>query len=342
VATAKKAATPRRTSAKKAVAPKRAAAKKSAAKTAAPRPPSPGSPTSEATPAIRSTTTKSSTRGRKVEDASKQTLGSKETAKPRRKSPTKRKLCFVISPFGGWFDTYYEEIFQPAIKKAGLAPCRADDLFRPSSIVQDIWQYVQDAEIVLADLTGKNPNVLYELGLAHALDKPVVMVSQVLEDVPFDLRALRVTTYDTEDPKWASNLHDSIASALNEVLKVPQSAVLQPFNRSTEQKPLTPSEVTSAEIQMLERRVNSLQAQIAASPPATKRRTRIAPKEAIEIMAALRKEGVPDDVISSRLEDGNVPRSWVSKRLAEFDAGLTAAEVYTLYAESRRPASTAG
>lgn len=82
------------------------------------------------------------------------------------------ETCFTIMPFGGWFDDYYESIYCPAIEAAGLKPCRADDLYRPSTIVTDIWSYTQTAKLVLADLSGKNPNVFYELGLAHALPSP--------------------------------------------------------------------------------------------------------------------------------------------------------------------------
>ena len=72
-------------------------------------------------------------------------------------------------PFGGWLDDYYQDIYCPAINAAGLEPHRADDLFRPSTIVTDIWVYTKKARLILADLSGKNPNVFYELGLAHAL-----------------------------------------------------------------------------------------------------------------------------------------------------------------------------
>src|SRR5690349_20368297 len=88
--------------------------------------------------------------------------------KKGRAKPT----CFAIMPFGGWFDDYYDDLYCPAIRAAGLEPKRADDLYRPSTIINDIWSYTQSAKIILADLTGKNPNVFYELGLAHALAKP--------------------------------------------------------------------------------------------------------------------------------------------------------------------------
>ena len=105
-------------------------------------------------------------------------------------------------PFGGWFDDYYSTVFVPAIEKAGLESRRADDLYRPSTIVSDIWKFTMKAKLVLADLSEKNANVFYELGLAHALAKPVILVVEPMDDVPFDLRALRVLQYDKNDPNW--------------------------------------------------------------------------------------------------------------------------------------------
>jgi len=113
--------------------------------------------------------------------------------KPIKNSPP-TDTCFVIMPFGGWLDIYYDSVFKPAISKAGLLPRRADDIYKPSIIVDDIWNLTLDSKVLLADLTGKNPNVLYEFGLAHACCKPVVIVTESIEDVPFDLRSLRIIT----------------------------------------------------------------------------------------------------------------------------------------------------
>jgi len=117
-------------------------------------------------------------------------------------SGKEKRLCFTIMPFGGWFDTYYDGIYKPAIVAAGLEPRRADDLFRPSKVVDDIWDLTKRADVILADLTGKKPNVFYELGLAHAIGKPAILVVDDLNDVPFDLRALRVIDYDKNQQNW--------------------------------------------------------------------------------------------------------------------------------------------
>jgi len=79
-----------------------------------------------------------------------------------------------MMPFGEWFDRYYQEIYVPAIKEAGFERVRADELFTTGSAVEQMWEQIEKAKLLLADLTGKNPNVFYELGLAHAARKPVV------------------------------------------------------------------------------------------------------------------------------------------------------------------------
>lgn len=72
----------------------------------------------------------------------------------------KKEVCFVIMPFGGWLDDYYISVYCPAIIAAGLEPHRADDLFRPSTIVNDIWSYPKRSKVLLADLPGKKPKRL--------------------------------------------------------------------------------------------------------------------------------------------------------------------------------------
>jgi len=152
--------------------------------------------------------------------------------KPKQKehkTTASKGTCFVIMPFGGWFDEYYKTIYEPAIRSAGLEPRRADDLYRPSSIVHDIWTLTKSARIVLADLTDKNPNVFYELGLAHAMAKPAILVTASLSDVPFDLRALRVLEYDKNRPNWGDLLSRNIQQSIAEVLASPEDAVLSNF-----------------------------------------------------------------------------------------------------------------
>jgi len=90
---------------------------------------------------------------------------------------------------------------------------------------------IQDARVLVADLTEKNANVFYELGLAHALGKPVVLISDNLADVPFDLQPLRVIIYDKNDPSWGTTLKTSITESLGETLADTSSAVPSMFRK---------------------------------------------------------------------------------------------------------------
>ena len=154
------------------------------------------------------------------------------------KEPRAREFldtCFVMMPFGEWFDRYYQEIYVPAIKEAGFEPVRGDELFNTGSVVEQIWEQIEKAKLLLADLSGKNPNVFYELGLAHAARKPVVFAAANLEDVPFDLRHLRVIIYDIREPEWASRLRKSVTDYLRNASKEPGKSIPHPFRAQLEE-----------------------------------------------------------------------------------------------------------
>lgn len=137
--------------------------------------------------------------------------------------------CFVMMPFGPWLDVYYKDVFSPAIKDAGMEPVRADELFSTGTVIEQIWEQIQKAKILLADLSGKNANVFYELGLCHAAQKPVVFTTCELDDVPFDLRHLRVVVYDVRDPFWGTKLKTSLTAYLKAAMADPAKSVPQPF-----------------------------------------------------------------------------------------------------------------
>lgn len=144
------------------------------------------------------------------------------------------ETCFVMMPFGTWFDKYYQEIYIPAIREAGFEPVRADELFTTGSVVEQIWEEIVKAKILLADLSGKNPNVFYELGLAHAAVKPVVFTASRVEDVPFDLRHLRVIVYEVQEPDWAAQLRKSITDYLKNAAREPEKSIPHPFRSIAE------------------------------------------------------------------------------------------------------------
>lgn len=127
--------------------------------------------------------------------------------------------CFVIMPFGNATDRVYEKVFKPAISKANLKPVRGDEIFGHRRIMSDIWDSIRSCRCVLAELTGKNSNVLYELGLSHAIGKPVVIVTSDINDVPFDLRDIRCIVYDKNQPDWGELLREDITKTINGVIQ---------------------------------------------------------------------------------------------------------------------------
>jgi hypothetical protein len=155
---------------------------------------------------------------------------SKVSSGPRSKRPSVRagSTCFVMQPFSGYLGSYFDTIFKPAIEQAGLVPIRADnEIFATGKIMDQIWRGIREASVLVAELTSKNPNVFYELGLAHALEKPVILVSLNQEDVPFDLRHIRVILYDQSDPFWGQKLIDKVADNIGSALSNPEEAIFR-------------------------------------------------------------------------------------------------------------------
>lgn len=162
-------------------------------------------------------------------------IGRDEAHKPGGKSAPKAKdvapsgaTCFVMQPFSAPLGDYYETVFKPAVEQAGMTAVRADaEIFGTGKIIDQIWRGIRNASILVAELTTKNPNVFYELGLAHALEKPVILVSSNQDDVPFDLRHIRVILYDQSDPFWGQKLIDKIADNIRSALNNPEEAIFR-------------------------------------------------------------------------------------------------------------------
>lgn len=245
----------------------------------------------------------------------------KKKPKARKAAPvTKPKagtdICFVIMPFGGWFDDYYDTVYRPAIEAAGLEPHRADDLYRPSTIVNDIWSYTQKAKLILADLSGKNPNVFYELGLAHALAKPAILIAESIDDVPFDLRALRVLEYNKNAPRWGEVLGEKITKSIGEVVSAPLQSVLPTF--LSVKSDAKHKSVSEADKQFLELRqeVELLRNEI-MRPSRIRRENSIDPPEAEQLIRNYVRRGMPARMIVTRLLEMGVPATWAEEKIQE-------------------------
>jgi hypothetical protein len=141
-------------------------------------------------------------------------------------SPSPTDICFVMQPYAPPLGDYYEKIYKPAIQKAGMQPVRADaEIFGTGKIMDQVWEGINAAKVLVAELTSRNPNVFYELGLSHALRKPVVLISSNENDVPFDLKHIRVIYYDVNDPYWGQKLLDKVAENILSAIKNPEEAL---------------------------------------------------------------------------------------------------------------------
>ena len=129
------------------------------------------------------------------------------------------KLVFLLSPFGEPFDGIFADHIKPTVEKIGELNClRADDIYDIQPVIDDIWRLTNEAKIIIAELTGKNANVFYETGLAHAIGKEVILITQSMDDVPFDLQHHRYIRYEYTPPgiaKFEHELTNTITSILN-------------------------------------------------------------------------------------------------------------------------------
>ncbi len=106
---------------------------------------------------------------------------------------------FVIMPFSEPFDTLYRDVILPVAQEAYFEVVRIDQVYGPGLILDDIQQQIEQSHAVVAEITTHNPNVFYELGYAHALRKPsVILVRRPMkgEELPFDIRSFRAIFYD--------------------------------------------------------------------------------------------------------------------------------------------------
>ena len=110
---------------------------------------------------------------------------------------TEKASVFVIMPFSNDINTVYTGLIRASLEGIGYEVSRADNIESQRNIIRDILEKIDTSDLIIADLTSLNPNVFYELGLAHALRKPVILLTQDIEEVPFDLRSYRLVEYST-------------------------------------------------------------------------------------------------------------------------------------------------
>jgi hypothetical protein len=107
-----------------------------------------------------------------------------------------RPRAFVVMQFAEPYNTFYREVIQKQAEAAGFEVIRIDEKPGPGIIFQDIQREIEQAEIVVAEISPPNPNVFYELGYAHALGKPTILLAQRGAQLPFDISSFRVVFYN--------------------------------------------------------------------------------------------------------------------------------------------------
>ena len=106
-----------------------------------------------------------------------------------------------------WSDTVYREL-REILSQHDFQAIRPDEL-HDREVLEGIWRSINEAGIIIADCTGGNLNVFYELGIAHTIGREVILICQdVKRDIPYDLHSQRIIEYDLE------NIHETLTSKL--------------------------------------------------------------------------------------------------------------------------------
>jgi len=136
------------------------------------------------------------------------------------RDPPNRPLRFagMVFAFRPEVAALYDDHISPTVRSARLQCERADDIHGTAQITWDIWERINRARFLIAELTDQNPNVFYELGLAHALSKDVIQVTQSMNFVPFDLKTIRCIVYEFT-PRGTKKLEKDLAETMAALMK---------------------------------------------------------------------------------------------------------------------------
>lgn len=188
------------------------------------------------------------------------------TAQPSGKA--RKKKAFVVSPIGTpgteeYRRAYYalKYIFKRALDPGQWEVHRADEGMVPDSINQHVIRSIYDADLIIADLTGHNPNVFYELAVAHGIRKPVVHLISEGERLPFDIIDQRTIFYDITDLDSVEKTVDVLAQSAEAALASEAELVtpLSSYARFSQiRSPHDGDEATDAVASLLEEVVSRL------------------------------------------------------------------------------------
>lgn len=169
-----------------------------------------------------------------------------------------KKACFVIAPIGHAgsdirtkSNQLLRHIIKPCTKALGFTAVRADEMQSPGMITMQVIRKIIDAPLVVADLSGHNPNVFYELAVRHAQQKPVIHMIDSNESIPFDVAQFRTIQYNLSNPDSVADCKTQLSGHIEEVLRNPaivdnpiaNTILIQQLQAST-----NPIEIASAKL----------------------------------------------------------------------------------------------
>jgi len=127
--------------------------------------------------------------------------------------------AFVVMQFSETYNEVYSEVIREVCKGYRVQVVRADEMYGPGIIISDIVEQIETSSLVIADVTPQNTNVYFEVGYAHALKKPIVLLARRGTQLPFDLAAFRVLFYEDSiggKGKLEEGLRSHISAILGE------------------------------------------------------------------------------------------------------------------------------
>lgn len=127
----------------------------------------------------------------------------------RPRQPSEKIDVFVLMPFNDKMEKIYTNHIKKMGDELGLTIRRADDIFTPGPFMEKVWDGICAAELILADCTQKNPNVFYEIGMAHTVGKKVVLITRSEKDIPSDINYYDYIPY-VYDPEGAEELIEKL------------------------------------------------------------------------------------------------------------------------------------
>lgn len=164
---------------------------------------------------------------------------------------TPKPFVFVLMPFRPEFDDIYEFGIKGAAKKVGAYAERVDEQLYREGILERIYNQINKADVIVADMTGQNPNVFYEVGYAHALGKIVLLMTKDADDIPFDLKHRPHIVYGGKINKLKNELSRQLKWAIGESKKISTLRIAERY-RVSYKKTHIPETSLSKEIPVID------------------------------------------------------------------------------------------